>query len=151
MNRQIGFADGHAKEELPPHSNFDEIQHKDSVFEASREQKKGSSNRMITQPFSQTSTCVCGEGTPPMELFSIQRKKQKVKREFERKAKAESQLRQKRSTRNSTFEEAEGKEDEDRIVNGYEADNRPWMASFGSAETKYIACGGAIINRRFIL
>ena len=42
---------------------------------------------------------------------------------------------------------------EDRIVNGYSADSRPWMATFGQMEGDALTlnCGGALLNHRFIL
>jgi len=45
------------------------------------------------------------------------------------------------------------RDEEDRIVNGYRADTRPWFAGFGYRGRQEITtyCGGALINRRFIL
>ena len=42
---------------------------------------------------------------------------------------------------------------EDRIVNGYSADSRPWMATFGQmgGDELKLTCGGALLNHRFIL
>ena len=41
--------------------------------------------------------------------------------------------------------------DEDRIVNGYEVDTQPWLASLFHLQYQMIFCGGALINRRYVL
>ena len=43
---------------------------------------------------------------------------------------------------------------EDKIVNGYETDAQPWLASFVRRDSEgalSIACGGALINRRYVM
>ena len=47
-----------------------------------------------------------------------------------------------------------GAGEEDKIVNGYEVDAQPWLASFVRRDIKgnlSIACGGALINRRYVM
>ena len=47
-----------------------------------------------------------------------------------------------------------GAGEEDKIVNGYETDAQPWLASFVRRDIKgnlSIACGGALINRRYVM
>ena len=45
------------------------------------------------------------------------------------------------------------KAEQNRIVNGYIADSRPWFAALGAQvkEEIRVKCGGALINHRFIL
>ena len=42
---------------------------------------------------------------------------------------------------------------EDRIVNGAEAETQPWLASIAEKQRSgyFIHCGGALINRRYVL
>ena len=42
---------------------------------------------------------------------------------------------------------------EDRIVNGAEAETQPWLASIAEKQRGgyFIHCGGALINRRYVL
>ena len=42
---------------------------------------------------------------------------------------------------------------EDRIVNGAEAETQPWLASIAKKQhgAYFIHCGGALINRRYVL
>ena len=42
---------------------------------------------------------------------------------------------------------------EDRIVNGAEAETQPWLASIATKQrgVYFIHCGGALINRRYVL
>ena len=42
-------------------------------------------------------------------------------------------------------------ESEDKIVNGYVVDTQPWLASLFHLQYKMIYCGGALINRRYVL
>ena len=47
-----------------------------------------------------------------------------------------------------------GAGEEDKIVNGYEVDAQPWLASFVRRDREgnlSIACGGALINRRYVM
>ena len=66
----------------------------------------------------------------------------------------EKALRNQNKMRNEN-EDTAGNErgQEDRIVNGYRADSKPWMASFGSIQGGVLqaSCGGALINHRFVL
>ena len=80
---------------------------------------------------------------------SRKKTKDKTRKEEE---KLQSKARKERYKRRISANETEG-EKEDRIVNGYRADSRPWMASFVDiiSETKEVVCGGALINRRYIL
>jgi len=39
----------------------------------------------------------------------------------------------------------------DRIVNGYSTENVPWLASLVSILGKQVRCGGALINRKFVI
>ena len=43
--------------------------------------------------------------------------------------------------------------EEDRIVNGAEAETQPWLASIAEKQRGgyFIHCGGALINRRYVL
>ena len=54
------------------------------------------------------------------------------------------------------FEEIpKGERNEDRIVNGAEAETQPWLASLieldEEARTWTPTCGGSLINKRFVL
>ena len=95
-------------------------------------------------------TCLCGEGTPPPRGF---RSNKDSYRATESKLK-EKALRNQNKMRNEN-EDTAGNErgQEDRIVNGYRADSKPWMASFGSIKDGVLqaSCGGALINHRFVL
>ena len=49
-------------------------------------------------------------------------------------------------------EEETEEEQEDRIVNGIETKTQPWMATLATSDGKAkIKCGGALINKRYIM
>ena len=86
-----------------------------------------------------------GSGRPKNAIEVREYWKQKI-REGDR-AKREGRGRRKRSTNETVGS------DDDRIVNGYNVDTQPWLASLLHIQYKYnaITCGGALINRRYVL
>ena len=84
-----------------------------------------------------------GSGRPKNAIEVREYWKQKI-REGD-KARREGRGRRKRSTN-----EALGSDD-DRIVNGYNVDTQPWLASLLHKQYNAITCGGALINRRYVL
>ena len=56
------------------------------------------------------------------------------------------------SEEKQTAEEETGEQQEDRIVNGIETKTQPWMATLATSDGKAkIKCGGALINKRYIM
>ena len=102
-----------------------------SLFES------GTSNNINRAP-KERNNCVCGEGVvfPEKPMRDRMTKKQKNKM---KKIATQKQIANKME-----------REPEDRIVNGYSADARPWMATF-AYNGKSVFCGGALINRRYVL
>eukprot|EP00091_Calanus_sinicus_P017223 TRINITY_DN37111_c0_g1_i1.p1 TRINITY_DN37111_c0_g1~~TRINITY_DN37111_c0_g1_i1.p1 ORF type:complete len:254 (+),score=39.94 TRINITY_DN37111_c0_g1_i1:58-762(+) len=100
----------------------------------------------------QRNTCLCGEGTPPprnpRDLYKAASRRFR-KRQLQLRRKAQREF---NSDRNINAIES-NRDQEDRIVNGYSADSRPWMATFGhlDGDELFLTCGGALLNHRFIL
>ena len=62
--------------------------------------------------------------------------------------------RQRRRRAWSRVKRMAAEDSEDKIVNGYETDAQPWLASFVRRDSEgalSIACGGALINRRYVM
>ena len=95
-------------------------------------------------------TCLCGKGTPsPRGLRSVNDRYRATESKMKDKA-----LRNQNKMRNENEDTTRNERgQEDRIVNGYRADSKPWMASFGSIQGGVLqaSCGGALINHRFVL
>ena len=99
----------------------------------------GPKNRMLSE---KSNHCSCGEATfPTPKERNIKRKK--IDNKHEKIAKLVTAERV--SAVNTTKIHQQ-----DRIVNGYDANVRPWMASFVK-DNKHVFCGGAVINRRYIM
>ena len=116
----------------------------------SEEQAVDYSNRVLNN----RDTCLCGEGTPPpmnprdfYKAASIRFQKKNL--EMRKRARRELN---RNSNRHMNVIET-NRNQEDRIVNGYSADSRPWMATFGQmgGDELKLTCGGALLNHRFIL
>ena len=86
-----------------------------------------------------------GKGRPKNAIEVREYWKQKI-REGNR-AKRAGRGRRKRST---SVNETVGSDD-DRIVNGYNVDTQPWLASLLHKQYNAITCGGALINKRYVL
>jgi len=116
---------------------------------------QSNSNRISVQP-----RCLCGEGTPTMASTRDIRTKQNTER-LRRRARNRQNggLAWEQGTdyadneQNMDNHDGTTRDEEDRIVNGYRADTRPWFAGFGYRRGREIStsCGGALINQRFIL
>ena len=111
------------------------------------------------------SKCLCGEGTPPNNKEQEKRMKNMRTRLGTKALQLQggggeygadySQYTYLNIAGNSsgTTEDVTTRAPEDRIVNGFEADSRPWFASLATVMNGelYPFCGGALINRRYVL
>ena len=75
------------------------------------------------------------------------KEKDSVEEESEEKKSEEDE-----SEETHTEEEETREQQEDRIVNGIETKTQPWMATLATSDGKAkIKCGGALINKRYIM
>ena len=96
--------------------------------------------------------CLCGEGSPPDSL-AMERRFQENTARLRKMARRNRVAREPGTDYADDNNDETSRDEEDRIVNGYRADSRPWFAGFGSRRGAEIStsCGGALINHRFIL
>ena len=96
--------------------------------------------------------CLCGAGIYPGNMKrahdNMNERKERMKKKAYQEQKKGATANHKNDYQDETLHGMK-RDEEDRIVNGYLADSRPWFAAIGSNTDNL--CGGALINQRFIL
>ena len=78
--------------------------------------------------------------------------KKNKEKESEGKRSEEEESEEKDTAEEKSEEEETREQQEDRIVNGIETKTQPWMATLATSDGKAkIKCGGALINKRYIM
>ena len=80
------------------------------------------------------------------------KEKDSVEEGSEEKRSEEDESEEKNTAEEKSEEEETREQQEDRIVNGIETKTQPWMATLATSDGKAkIKCGGALINKRYIM